>query len=508
MKHLLLASLLLATTILQAEDATISQGVVESNHAGFTGTGFVNYDNVTGSSVEFTVTAEATGQHRLTFRYANGTTTNRPMSVAINGTSTVVSFPGTGAWTTWHTTTITAPLNAGTNTVRTTATTSNGGPNLDQLAVEPVPSSVFSHPGVLVSRQQLDFIKAKVSAGAQPWKKAYDTMAASSSASLSYTAHPRSIVECGSYSNPDNGCTEERQDAVAAYTHALRWYITGDARYATKAIQIMDAWSAKITDHTNSNAPLQAGWAASSWSRAAEIIRHTYSSWPAVDRFATMLRNVYLPEVRNGHPQNNGNWELIMMDATAGIAVFLDDRATFDAAIEIWHGRVPAYVYLTSDGALPKPPPRSTYDTRSEIIGYWHGQDTFVDGLAQETCRDFSHTGWGLDAAIHVAETARIQGLDLYAEMRDRMTKALEFHATYELGASVPSWLCDGSIDRGLGPVLEIGYNHYANRLGIALPKTKQLMESKRPAGVSHFLAWETLTHGGDPGPVALQPGH
>src|SRR6266511_1857288 len=35
----------------EAESATISQGVVESNHAGFSGTGFVNYDNVVGSFV-------------------------------------------------------------------------------------------------------------------------------------------------------------------------------------------------------------------------------------------------------------------------------------------------------------------------------------------------------------------------------------------------------------------------------------------------------------------------
>src|SRR6266542_2532851 len=32
----------------EAESATISQGVVESNHAGFSGTGFVNYDRVVG----------------------------------------------------------------------------------------------------------------------------------------------------------------------------------------------------------------------------------------------------------------------------------------------------------------------------------------------------------------------------------------------------------------------------------------------------------------------------
>jgi hypothetical protein len=38
--------------------------VVESNHAGYTGTGFVNYDNATGSYVEWTVTARPPGRRR------------------------------------------------------------------------------------------------------------------------------------------------------------------------------------------------------------------------------------------------------------------------------------------------------------------------------------------------------------------------------------------------------------------------------------------------------------
>ncbi|WP_211215919.1 glycosyl hydrolase family 95 catalytic domain-containing protein, partial [Catelliglobosispora koreensis] len=39
----------IGTAAYQAENATISRGLVESNHAGFTGTGFVNLDNTTGS---------------------------------------------------------------------------------------------------------------------------------------------------------------------------------------------------------------------------------------------------------------------------------------------------------------------------------------------------------------------------------------------------------------------------------------------------------------------------
>ncbi|MFD3943768.1 cellulase family glycosylhydrolase [Streptomyces sp. NPDC058579] len=122
----------------EAETATVSQGVVESNHTGFTGSGFVNYDNVTGSSVQWNVNAAQAGSATVTLRYANGTATNRPMDIAVNGTVVAAgkSFAGTGAWTTWATITLTANLKAGANTVRATATTANGGPNVDHVKVD------------------------------------------------------------------------------------------------------------------------------------------------------------------------------------------------------------------------------------------------------------------------------------------------------------------------------------------------------------------------------------
>jgi endoglucanase len=127
-----------AVTQYQAESATITAGIVESNHAGFTGTGFVNFDNAVGSAVEFTVTAPAAGAATLTFRYANGTTANRPVDVTVNGAlaGAGLSFEATGAWTTWTTRTTTVTLAAGTNRVKATATTATGGPNLDRLDVD------------------------------------------------------------------------------------------------------------------------------------------------------------------------------------------------------------------------------------------------------------------------------------------------------------------------------------------------------------------------------------
>jgi hexosaminidase len=121
----------------EAENATISQGVVESNHAGFSGTGFVNYNNVTGGYVQWNVNAATAGRATLVFRYANGSTANRPMDVRVNGSLVAdeLSFGATGAWTSWQDRTVMVNLNAGANTIRATATTANGGPNVDYLDV-------------------------------------------------------------------------------------------------------------------------------------------------------------------------------------------------------------------------------------------------------------------------------------------------------------------------------------------------------------------------------------
>jgi hypothetical protein len=360
--------------------------------------------------------------------------------------------------------------------------------------------ATFTHPGVLVSRPQLDFVRGKVQAGAAPWKAAYDQMAASKYASLTRTAAPRATVECGSYSNPNYGCTDEREDAIAAYTLSLAWYITQDAKYAKKAIEIMDAWSAVIKSHTNSNAPLQTGWAGSVWPRAAEIVKYTYTGgWPNSARFGTMLKNVYLPTVIKGS-QSNGNWELSMTEAAIGISVFLEDRTSYDKAVATFRGRVPAYIYLSSDGALPKVAPGSGLSGSAAIIKYWQGQSVFMDGLTQETCRDLTHTGYGISAISHIAETSRIQGQDLYPEVGERLRQALGLQSKYMMGAAVPSNLCGGTLKDSLGPVTEVGFNALHNRLGYAMTNTQALTEKQRPAGSNNlFVAWETLTHADNP---------
>jgi glucose/arabinose dehydrogenase len=124
-----------ATQVYEAEAATLVGAVKATDHAGYTGTGFADYVNLSNDYVEWTVTAASAGARSLDFRYGNGAAA-RSLKITVNGAvvNAALSFPGTGSWDVWKTVAISAALNAGSNTVRATAIGSSG-PNIDNLTV-------------------------------------------------------------------------------------------------------------------------------------------------------------------------------------------------------------------------------------------------------------------------------------------------------------------------------------------------------------------------------------
>jgi hypothetical protein len=371
---------------------------------------------------------------------------------------------------------------------------------------KPALSAGFVHPGVLVNRAQLDEIKRRVAAGIEPQKSAFEKLQTDPLGSLAYIPHPWARCECGPRSNPDRGCKDEQRDSAAAYSQALLWCITGNKKYADNAVQIMDAWATTLTGgHTYANGPIQAAWCASLWPRAAEIIRYTYTNWPNADvaRFQNMLRTQYLPSIIHGDCEN-GNKELAMCEALINTGVFLDDRAVFDLGVRMWRGRTPAYIYLKSDGPKPIEPP----GCGPAIWGNKGHTPEFVDGLLQETARDSHHACYALASMVNAAETARQQGLDLYAEEGRRMMAALEFQAQYLPPNNKPP---PEKLTFALQPTWEIAFNHFHNRMGHNLPNMAAVLPGNRPTGVNHHIAWETLTHAeiGDAGlPRFKMPGN
>jgi len=361
----------------------------------------------------------------------------------------------------------------------------------------------FIHPGILVNHVQLNLIKQRVADCTEPQKTAFAALLKSELADLNYAPSPRAAVVCGSYSKPDLGCKDERRDATAAYTQALAWVVTGQEKYARNAIRIMNAWATTLTGgHTNDNGPVQAAWAASVWPRAAEIIRATSGFWAKEDIacFQKMLVEQYVPSLIHGCDEN-GNKELAMAEGLINIGVFNDDRVLFADGVRMWRGRVPAYIYLKTDGPSPIAPP-SGLPTSAQWSNKGH-LPAMVDGLLQETARDPHHANMTFASLVNVAETARQQGLDLYAEQGARITAAMEYQAQFLAPNNVkpPQYL-----EFNLEPTWEIAYNHFHTRLGVALPNIAKVIPTNRPTGADlNHMVWETLTHG-DIGAVGLPP--
>ena len=112
-------------------------GTIDSDHTGYSGSGFCNSTNATGAAVQWTVNASTAGTATLGIRYANGGTADRPADITVNGSvaQSASSF-AVGSWTGWTTKSLTVPVVAGNNTIRLAATSAVGLANIDYLDFE------------------------------------------------------------------------------------------------------------------------------------------------------------------------------------------------------------------------------------------------------------------------------------------------------------------------------------------------------------------------------------
>jgi rhamnogalacturonan endolyase len=120
----------------QAESGTLGGGVViESNNAGFNGTGFANFPATGGTLTFNNVDGNGGGTKSLAIRFALGATTARTGNLTVNGSSQSITFQPTGAWTTWVTMNVNITLN--NNSTNTIQFASNGGDlgNIDEITV-------------------------------------------------------------------------------------------------------------------------------------------------------------------------------------------------------------------------------------------------------------------------------------------------------------------------------------------------------------------------------------
>jgi len=120
----------------QMEDACSFDGTVDANNAGYTGSGFVNMANETGATIQFYLVSSQTGKYTFDIRYANGSGTDRPMTLTYGSVSQTLDFAPTASWVDWGLQTVTLDLTETVSSVSLSAQNADGGPNFDVLIFE------------------------------------------------------------------------------------------------------------------------------------------------------------------------------------------------------------------------------------------------------------------------------------------------------------------------------------------------------------------------------------
>ncbi|MFT7559006.1 MAG: hypothetical protein ACI93R_000909 [Flavobacteriales bacterium] len=346
----------------------------------------------------------------------------------------------------------------------------------------------FIHPGATNTLENLSFVKEKITSGEQPWTNEYHRI--KHSKYTTRTAHALTTVN-----SKNNEAFQSRDDALAAYTQALLWHLSGEINYADSSISILNSWSGLrgFSSGTGQD-KLQAAWLGAIFACAAELMRD-YPGWKKddIEKLQAMFKHTFYPQL-NHMSHWNGNVDLTQIEAILAIAVFNDDEQELQLGLKRFEQRIPAYFYLTSDGPLPI----AINNDERNIKVFWSTPTQWIDGLSQESCRDNGHhSQFALGSAIHAAEIAWNQGIDIYTKHQTRLVMAMELLAQQLLNNNFSS--CQNTTaTKNRFNTWEMGFNHFAHRKGLKLPFTAKLIHKQiRPSSTraAWNLAYETLTH-------------
>ncbi|MFG2648168.1 alginate lyase family protein [Streptomyces sp. NPDC048436] len=342
--------------------------------------------------------------------------------------------------------------------------------------------AAFAHPGMLHNAGDLNRAKVKVAAGAAPWTPGRQKLTGNRHSAATWKASPRATIIRG---GTGQNYPTLYNDIHAAYQSALRWRIEGSAAHGDTARDILNAWSATLTEVTgNADRFLAAGIYGYQFANAAELMRG-YDGFD-LGRFKNMLLKVFYPLNDDFLKHHNGacvtnywaNWDLCNMASVMAIGILCDDRTKYDQAVDYFKNGA-------GNGSIKKAVP-FVYD--GEGLAQW-----------QESGRDQGHTVMGMGLMGALCEMAWNQGDDLYGYDSNRFMKAAQYVAKYNLGQSVPftkyTWGTGTNCayreqtvisEAGRGqarPVWDLLHFHYARRRRLAVPYITALAEKTRPEG-------------------------
>jgi hypothetical protein len=444
---------------------------------------------------------------------AGGAVTNGGVATALAGTGPLPSAGGAS-------TVGGAPSVAGTQAELGGAGQANtaGSPSemAGQAGVGGTSQSGVRHPGLLNSADELAAIKRRIANGEQPWTSELAHLKERVAARKLHTPPKDRKIFCAGYNLDENGnkileCDYAVENGIDAYSLALLGYLTDSKEDSDEAIRFIRAWVDNFQGFDpeprpgakGNNALLQAGWTAPWFANAAEILRYTYAGWNAdLTRRTSSFLRLLLPQVSDETQANPANWLHSRIEAHVAIAIFLDDAALLERALQQWRDNTPSYFYIASDGPLPPKPHRSITDA---ALGTLWDTPRYVPGMTMETCRDLGHQGLGVRSIFNTLAMARVQGVDLLAgnDIRERLRTFLEEQAKWMIAKKDPDGACNEPIVVQVSPVTTymdsaqpVPYEYGCGLVGApGLPQASAAIAARPSTKAARWVTkWETLT--------------
>lgn len=345
---------------------------------------------------------------------------------------------------------------------------------------------IFNHPGITHREEDLKAMKSHIENREEPWYSDYrklKSMVPDGMAEMSYQARAHEGVGRG---NPEGhgNISDFEQSGNAAYFHALQWVITGDSRHAETAKAILNAWAEKLKIVDGRDRILGAAINSYRYLNAAEILKYYDGGYPGYSeadfkKFQDMAENVIYPVIEDlGAPMiANGNWDTAAMISMISIGVLCDNTEIYDRAVSL-------YQDIHVNGSI------------AVYVSDW--------GQSVESGRDQAHAQLGIGYMADVCEVAHNQGDDLYSLYDNRLAKAFNWAARYNLyedgvrfeplmnvfGDSKRGYwtsLDSEKINRGeLRPVYELPLAHYSEVSEVDTTWMEKAAQAMRAQGYVH----------------------
>ena len=332
----------------------------------------------------------------------------------------------------------------------------------------------FVHPGIAESAEDIARARKMIAEKREPWCGCFLALESCWSANpeQSVREQPRRLTtgQC----NGTIGMAGRR-----AHDLALMYRLTDDERYATKAIEILNANSHYEELDEGGTGPLDYG-KIYLLVEAAELLRY-HKGWGKADkvRFAKMLRDKFYPIIKNGDPSRFGNQGLFALRGALAIAIFTHDEKGYDRIWRYLNGMnlredeepFPPGPPIVPDWPFTRDEFQITHQLkgrRSDIPNYGYDEQLryyiYSNGQCQESSRDQAHTMVGLFQLVAIAETFWLQGDDLYGALDNRILKGLEWSLRYNFGEWQPRGFTDVESEATFGNGLFYRARHRSGR--------------------------------------------